>query len=74
MPTRNLTASDFRVWRDWIPMESNQRGYTIRNGMKYTITMLNGRFRVYNPYRGVIGVYDKLEDAKKRVERDRPKK
>jgi len=74
MPARNVTAADFRVWRDWIPMEQTTRGYTIKNSMNYLIISLNNRFRVYNPYREVIGVYARLEDAKKRVERNIPKK
>jgi len=73
MPARNVTAADFRVWRDWIPMENNTKGFSIKNSMNYIIMSLNNKYRVYNPYREVIGVYDKLEDAKRRVERNRPK-
>jgi hypothetical protein len=70
MPKREYTKQDFRVWRDWIPVQQSASSYTLKNGMNYVIMMLNGKFRVYNPAQALLGVYNDEEQAKRRVQRE----
>lgn len=45
-----------------------------RNGAGYTIMYLAGRkFRLYNPQNALVGIYNDVEEAKRRVRRDEPK-
>jgi hypothetical protein len=41
--------------------------------MNYVIIQAGKKYRIYNPYKTMIGVYDDLEQAKRRVQREEPK-
>lgn len=59
-------------WRQWTP-EKTASGIIYRNLQKYSIMLLNNKFKVYNPDNHNIGIYDTLATAQKRVQRDEPK-
>ncbi len=73
LPQRDLTRDDFRVWKDWIPVD-NGKTSMVKNAMNYAIMHINGKFRLYNPSREIIGVYKDIEEAKRRALRERPKR
>lgn len=53
--------------------EQSAVGRIMRNAKGYVITMANNKFRVYNPAKAIIGVYNSEEEAKKRIYREIPK-
>jgi GNAT superfamily N-acetyltransferase len=53
--------------------EQSPTGRIMRNAKGYVITMANNKFRVYNPAKAIIGVYNSEEEAKKRIYREIPK-
>ena len=73
-PSRNLTRDDYRVWRDWIPADNGTKNSMVKNALNYAIMYVNGKFRLYNPSRQIIGIYNSEEEAKKRALRERPKR
>lgn len=73
-PSRNLTREDYRVWRDWIPADNGTKNSMVRNALNYAIMYVNGKYRLYNPSRQIIGIYNSEEEAKRRAMRERPKR
>ena len=73
MPTRDYTQADIRAWRSW-KTETYGNNSILKNGMNYVIMAMNGKFRVYNTQKALIGVYNKEEEAKRRVQREEPKR
>jgi hypothetical protein len=59
-------------WREW-KSENTTIGSMIRNAVGYMIMVNKDKFKVYNPAKALIGVYDSEEQAKRRVQRDEPK-
>lgn len=53
--------------------EQSPLGRIMRNAKGYVITMSGNKFRVYNPAKAIIGVYNSEEEAKKRIYREIPK-
>lgn len=53
--------------------EQSPTGRIMRNAKGYVITMANNKFRVYNPAKAILGVYNSEEEAKKRIYREIPK-
>lgn len=54
---------------DW-KSERTNLGSLIKNSAGYVISEMNGKFRVYNPYKMVVGIYDNLDKAKQTVIKD----
>ena len=63
-------AEGFRDWK----AEKTTAGSLIKNSAGYVISRIGSKYRVYNPYKAVIGVYDNEEQAKRRVKREEPKR
>jgi hypothetical protein len=59
-------------WRDW-KSERTSLGSVVKNAVGYVIMMQGNKFKVYNPYKALVGIYSDLEQAKRRVQRDEPK-
>jgi GNAT superfamily N-acetyltransferase len=60
-------------WRDW-QSERTSVGSVIKNTAGYVIMVQKGKFKVYNPYKAMVGIYDNEEQAKRRVQKDEPKR
>lgn len=54
---------------DW-KSERTTAGSILTNTAGYIISNINGKYKVYNPYKVMIGIYDNQEQAKKRVIRE----
>jgi L-amino acid N-acyltransferase YncA len=59
-------------WRDW-QSERTSLGSVVKNAVGYVIMVQGDKFKVYNPYKAMVGIYNDLEQAKRRVQRDEPK-
>jgi hypothetical protein len=70
---KNARYKPAEGWRDW-NSERTAIGSVIKNTIGYAIIMSGNKFRVYNPQKALIGVYTKEEEAKRRVQRDEPKR
>jgi hypothetical protein len=73
MPKRDFTQADIRAWRSW-KYETYGNSSALKNALNYVIMQLNGNFRVYNPQKALIGIYKNEEEAKRRVQREEPKR
>jgi len=62
-------AEGFRDWK----AEQTTAGSLIKNSAGYVISRIGSKYKVYNPYKAIIGVYDNEEQAKRRVQREEPK-
>jgi GNAT superfamily N-acetyltransferase len=60
-------------WRDW-QSERTSVGSVVKNAVGYVIMVQGDKFKVYNPYKALVGIYSDLEQAKRRVQRDEPKR
>jgi GNAT superfamily N-acetyltransferase len=60
-------------WRDW-QSERTSLGSVVKNAVGYVIMVQGDKFKVYNPYKAMVGIYNDLEQAKRRVQRDEPKR
>jgi len=63
-------AEGFRDWK----AEQTTAGSLIKNSAGFVISRIGSKYRVYNPYKAVIGVFDSEEQAKRRVQREEPKR
>lgn len=61
------------IWRSWTN-DTTENGSIWKNAIGYSIVYLAGKkFRLYNPQNALMGIYNDIEEAKKRVRRDEPK-
>jgi GNAT superfamily N-acetyltransferase len=60
-------------WRDW-QSERTSVGSVIKNTAGYVIMVQKGKFKVYNPYKAIVGIYDNEDQAKRRVQKDEPRR
>jgi len=60
-------------WRSFTQETTTEGNSIFKNAMNYIIIQAGKKYRVYNPYKTMIGVYDDLEQAKRRVQREEPK-
>jgi hypothetical protein len=60
-------------WRDW-QSERTSVGSVIKNTAGYVIMVQGDKFKVYNPYKAMIGIYDNEDQAKRRVQKDEPRR
>lgn len=54
--------------------ERTPTGVLLKNAAGYVISNVGSKFKVYNPYKAVIGIYDSEEQAKKRIYKEEPKR
>jgi hypothetical protein len=54
--------------------EQTASGRILKNAKGYAIILANNKFRVYNPTKAIIGVYNSEEEAKKRIYKEMPKR
>jgi hypothetical protein len=54
--------------------ERTPTGVLLKNAAGYVISRVGSKYRVYNPYKAVIGVYDNEEQAKKRIYKEEPRR
>ena len=54
--------------------ERTATGVLLKNAAGYVISRVGSKYRVYNPYKAVIGVYDNEEQAKNRIYKEEPRR
>jgi GNAT superfamily N-acetyltransferase len=54
--------------------ERTPTGVLLKNAAGYVISRVGSKYRVYNPYKAVIGVYDNEEQAKNRIYKEEPRR
>ena len=54
--------------------ERTPTGVLLKNAAGYVISRVGSKYRVYNPYKAVIGVFDSEEQAKKRIYKEEPRR
>jgi hypothetical protein len=54
--------------------ERTTTGVLLKNAAGYVISRVGSKYRVYNPYKAVIGVYDNEEQAKNRIYKEEPRR
>jgi hypothetical protein len=59
-------------WRGWT-LEKGINGGFWKNAVGWMIVVQADKFKVYNPQRAMLGIYEDLEQAKRRVQRAEPK-
>jgi hypothetical protein len=69
---RVVHAQPAEGWRDW-QSERTSVGSVIKNTAGYLIMVQRGKFKVYNPAKAIIGIYDNEDQAKRRVQKDEPR-
>lgn len=72
-PQRALEPTYPSVWQSFT-YEKTPQGGLFRNAIGYMILLQGDKFKVYNPQKAVIGIYQDEESAKRRVLRDMPKR
>jgi len=72
----SLTAakplSKLSAWRGWT-LEKGLNGGFWKNAVGWMIVVQADKFKVYNPQRAMQGIYEDLDQAKRRVQRAEPK-
>lgn len=69
----SMTPNDVRMWRSWTS-NTNPNGKTWANGMGFVIVQqLTGKYRLYNPMKALIGVFNTQDDAQKKVMKLEPR-
>jgi hypothetical protein len=63
-------AEGFRDWK----AEQTTAGSLIKNSAGFVISRIGSKYRVYNPYKAVIGVFDNEEQAKNRIYKEEPRR
>jgi ribosomal protein S18 acetylase RimI-like enzyme len=59
-------------WRGWT-LEKGLNGGFWKNGVGWMIVVQADKFKVYNPQKAMQGIYEDLDQAKRRVQRAEPK-
>jgi hypothetical protein len=59
-------------WRGWT-LEKGLNGGFWKNAVGWMIVVQADKYKVYNPQRAMQGIYEDLEQAKRRVQRAEPK-
>jgi len=60
------------AWRGWT-LEKGLNGGFWKNAVGWMIVVQADKFKVYNPQKAMLGIYQDLEQAKRRVQRAEPK-
>ena len=73
---KNLPASKplgkLEGWRGWT-LEKGLNGGFWKNAVGWMIIVQADKFKVYNPQKAMLGIYQDIEQAKRRVQRAEPK-
>lgn len=62
-----------RAWRGWT-YDKSPNGSIYSNGIGWMIMVQGDKFKVYNPQKAMLGIYSDLDQAKRRVQREEPKR
>ena len=69
---RSVDQPSSSVWRSWTH-EKTAEGSVYKSAVGYMIMVHKGKFKLYNPYNALVGIYTDIESAKRRMLRDEPK-
>lgn len=72
-PTRPVPEPSSTAWMSWT-QEKTETGGFIKNAIGYVIVVNKGKFKVYNPAKALIGIYEDEAQAKRRVLKDMPRR
>jgi len=73
MPSGGGITPTQKAWRGWT-VDNGKNGSLWSNMVGYTIMVQGDKFKVYNPYKAIIGIYNNLDQAKRRVQREEPRR
>lgn len=73
LPTRPTPEPSSTAWMSWT-QEKTENGGFIRNALGYVIVVNKDKFKVYNPAKVLVGIYEDEESAKRRVLKDMPRR
>lgn len=73
LPVRPTPEPTSTAWMSWT-QEKTETGGFIKNALGYVIVVNKGRFKVYNPAKALLGIYEDEESAKRRVLKDMPRR
>ena len=72
-PAPTSQASKPPAYSTWT-MEKTGNNTLYKNSVNYLIMVQADKYKVYNPQRELVGIYSSIEQAKRRVQRDEPKR
>ncbi|CAB4144084.1 hypothetical protein UFOVP460_16 [uncultured Caudovirales phage] len=73
LPVRPTPEPSSTAWMSWT-QEKTENGGFIRNALGYVIVVNKDKFKVYNPAKVLVGIYEDEESAKRRVLKDMPRR
>lgn len=73
LPVRPTPEPSSTAWMSWT-QEKTANGGFIRNALGYVIVVNKDKFKVYNPAKVLVGIYEDEESAKRRVLKDMPRR
>ena len=73
LPVRPTPEPSSTAWMSWT-QEKTANGGFIRNALGYVIIVNKSKFKVYNPAKVLVGIYEDEESAKRRVLKDMPRR
>lgn len=73
LPVRPTPEPSSTAWMSWT-QEKTETGGFIKNALGYVIVVNKGKFKVYNPAKVLVGIYEDEEQAKRRVLKDMPRR
>jgi hypothetical protein len=73
LPTRPTPEPSSTAWMSWTQEKTEQGGF-IKNALGYVIVVNKDKFKVYNPAKVLVGIYEDEESAKRRVLKDMPRR
>jgi len=73
LPVRPTPEPSSTAWMSWTQEKTSNGGF-IRNALGYVIVVNKDKFKVYNPAKVLVGIYEDEESAKRRVLKDMPRR
>lgn len=73
LPARPTPEPSSTAWMSWTQEKTEQGGF-IRNALGYVIVVNKSKYKVYNPAKVLVGIYEDEEQAKRRVLKDMPRR
>jgi hypothetical protein len=73
LPIKFMPAEQAEAWRKFESESISDGNSIFKNAMNYVIIQANNKFKVYNPQKALLGIYNDLDGAKRRVQREEPK-
>jgi hypothetical protein len=70
---RYMPSEQAQAWRDFKAEPTTEGNSIFKNAMNFVIIQANNKFKVYNPQKALLGIYNDLDGAKRRVQREEPK-